>query len=378
MTPGSKEHTPAPDDHHALLIGTALVGQPKSLENLLPKNADVNTVSRYFGSLLQAAAARGSHEMVQSLLEHGADVNAVCGDDVLFRRENFREEGTALRSASRRDHRQIVQLLLDPVYKLKSSGVEYENAIMDAVHAGHTEMVELLLERGTFADLPRLQYEILWNACRFGFPRLVQIMLDEGLDVNATEVGGSRALECAAYHGHASIVFLLFEQGANLNYEGSGWHAIQGAASHGHQDVVQILLDHGADINTPGLRYRTPLWEAATSQQFSMMRFLFSKGADLAAEECGDFAFSRAAFQGHEQVVRLLAEMGVSLDGVPDDSEPPPILNAMIHGQMGMVKVLLELGARWVDPMESAWREKFMNGTYPMASPSPSMALLQD
>lgn len=302
----------------------------------------------------------------------------VCGDDVLYLRENNRKEGTALRSASRRDYKQVVRLLLDPVYKLNSSGVDYENAVMDAVRADHVDMVGLLLKSGTVTNLLRLQYKILWTACRLGFARLVQNMLDEGIDVNATDIGGPRALEYAASSGHAPIVSLLFEQGADLKYEGSERHAIQAAACHGYQEVVQILLDHGADVNTSGLRYLTPLWEAATSQQISMMRFLFSKGADLAAEECGDYAFFRAVLQGHEEVVRSLAEMGVSVDGVPGDPEPPPILNATIHGQKRMVEVLLELGAQWVDPMKSAWREKFMDSTYPKALPPTPIAYLKD
>ena len=369
MASGSIDEAPAMDELNALLIGTVLVGNIESLKALLSNNVNVNIVNKYFGSLLQASAARGSYEMALSLLEHGADVNAVCGDDKLMRRDCYREEDTALGSAARRDHKQVVRLLLDPVYSLDSSCRGYENAVMDAVYAGHTEMVIFLLKRGNRADISRICNEILWAASTSGSIELVQAMLDEGVDVNAVNLGGSRALEYAAYRGHAAIVSLLFERGADLNYVGSMWNAIQAAARQGHQEVVQILLDHGADINTLGIRYRTPLWEAAENQQSSMMRFLFSKGADLAVEEIGDYAFSRAAFQGHEEVVRILAEMGVSVDGDPDDPNPPPILNAIMHEQQRMVKVLLELGAQWVDPMKSAWREKFMDGTYPKAPP---------
>ena len=243
MTSESYEQTQTIHVLNHLLTATAFLGSLERLDALVSKGALVNSVSDYFGTPLQAAARRGHREMVMHLLKQGADVNCLCGDDVLFRSEAYREEGTALRSATRRNHDSIVRLLLDPVHGLKTSGADYENAIMDASYAGHTEMVRLLLERGNFTNRLKLQYEIFWSACRYGHTQLVQIMLDEGLDVNATQLGGSRALESAAYYGHASIVFLLFENGADLKYDGNEWHAIHAAASNGHQEIVQILLD---------------------------------------------------------------------------------------------------------------------------------------
>ena len=101
------------------------------------------------------------------MLKQGADVNLLCGDDVLFRSEAYCEEGTALRSATRRNHDSVVRLL-NPVHNLETSGVDYENAVLDAAYAGHTEMVRLLLEWGRFTNQLKLQYEILWSACRYG------------------------------------------------------------------------------------------------------------------------------------------------------------------------------------------------------------------
>ena len=315
-----------------LLTATTLLGSLERLDALLSKGAPVNSVSEYFGTPLQAAAGRGHQEMVLHLLKQGADVNCLYGDDVLFRPEAYREEGTALRLATRRNHDSVVRLLLNPVHNLKTSGADYENAIMDAAYAGHTEMVKLLLERGSFTNQLKLQYEIFWSACRYGHIQLVQIMLDEGLDVNATQLGGSRALESAAHYGHTSIVSLLFESGADLNYDGNERHAIHAAARNGYQEIVQMLLDQGADINSSGSRGMTPIWEAAKNQQLDMMRFLLNKGADPQAYECGDYAFFHAVIQGHEQVVCILAEAGVNVDGSPCYTEQLPILDVMIYG----------------------------------------------
>lgn len=296
--------------------------------------------------------------MVLHLLKHAANVNYACGDD-----------GTALGSASQRNHESVVRSLLDPAHNLKSSGVYYENAMLDAARSGHAEIVRLLLEKGTFARKLSLQYEVLWAACRFGHVQLVQIMLDEGLEAKIQWLEGSLALEFAACYGHRLIVSLLLDEGIILNYKGIRCNAIYAAASNGHEDIVQMLLDKGADINSSGSCYDTPLLEAAKNQQLDMMRFLLNNGANLHTYQCGYRAFYQAVIQGHEKVVCILAEAGADVDGHPEEPELPPILLAMRHGQEKMVELLLKLGARWVDPLESVWADQFLDGTYPYPPP---------
>lgn len=199
------------------------------------------------------------------------------------------------------------------------------------------------------------------------------MMLGEGLDVNGKSLGGSSHLHLAALYGHGLVVSLLLERGAKIEYNRHNLQAIHWAATTGHEEVVQILLDNGANINSSRHRGLTPLGVAAKNQQLSMMRFLLDKGADLAVKECGHDALQRAVRQGHEQVVRILAEAGVSVDAARGHCGPP-LLIAMVYGQESMVKVLLELGATPIDPLESDLRAKFLDGTYPIP-PSPSPIL---
>ena len=57
---------------------------------------------------------------------------------------------------------------------------------MDAAYAAHTETVKILLERLHFANQIEMQSKIPWSVCRYGHIQLVQIMLDEGFDMQAT------------------------------------------------------------------------------------------------------------------------------------------------------------------------------------------------
>jgi ankyrin repeat protein len=60
-------------------------------------------------------------------------------------------------------------------------------------------------------------------------------------------------LQAAASQGHAEIVRLLLEQGADANTL-SGEHdsPLQVATSEGHAEIVRLLLDAGADLNLRG------------------------------------------------------------------------------------------------------------------------------
>ena len=357
------------DDLESLLTAAALLGNLDLVKSLLGRGTNVNNISKDFGSALQAAVAQEQYQMVLFLLDRGADVNYVGGDGY------WGEGGTALQTASCKGYGSIVRLLLNPGYKLKTSGVYYEKALLNAARAGHTDLVQFLFENGTFGNLETVQCKVLRLSSSFGHQALVQMMLDQGLDVNVEDIGGVRALESAAFNGHASIVSLLIENGAALTFNGSGLDAINGAAAYGHIKVAEILLDHGADINSVECMGWPPLLEAAKYEQVSMMRLLIDRGADLEVVGCGEYAFSRAVNRGNEEEVRILVEAGVNINGPPEysETEPAPILSAMMHGQDRMVKTLLELGAKMVDPLQSKWAEKFRDGTYPSRPRTPPL-----
>jgi ankyrin repeat protein len=63
--------------------------------------------------------------------------------------------------------------------------------------------------------------------------------------------GGSTALHHAAWRGHADVVKLLLQAGADVNAKtrSNSETPLHLAAMHGHTDVIQLLLQAGADVN---------------------------------------------------------------------------------------------------------------------------------
>src|SRR5271155_2404934 len=78
----------------------------------------VNAQGGYYGNALQAASYRGHEQVVQMLLDKGADVNAQGG-----------EYGNALQAASVAGHEKVVQMLLDKGADVNTQGGFYGNAL---------------------------------------------------------------------------------------------------------------------------------------------------------------------------------------------------------------------------------------------------------
>lgn len=79
---------------------------------------------------------------------------------------------------------------------------------------------------------------------------------------------------------------------------------------------------------------------------------LLDAGVDLAKADFGIHLLVTAAREGNESVVRLLIERGVNKDG--RDGIHSPLRNAIECKQHGVAKLLSDLGAKEIDPMDGS------------------------
>ena len=90
----------------------------------------------------------------------------------------------------------------------------------------------------------------LLRAVDQGDSAAVSSLLSRELDPNIQfPIIGSRPLILAAAKGHQEMVELLLDRGAQVNAtDYTGWTPLHAAIYGGHAEVVQLLLDHGADF----------------------------------------------------------------------------------------------------------------------------------
>merc|ERR1712032_1574228 len=73
--------------------------------------------------------------------------------------------------------------------------------------------------------------------------------LEDGAQVNLTDMQSVTAVARAAQYGHDAIIRILHENGADLNLaDQNGWAPIHFAAAHGNVACMKVLSELGADL----------------------------------------------------------------------------------------------------------------------------------
>jgi len=218
---------------------------------------------------------------------------------------------------------------------------------------------------------------------------LARLLLEGGADPN-----DAQTLYNLHWHAQDDWLELLFEFGLGTG-DGGAWHRLlaprhptprqmledqmMAAAHHGFVDRVRLLLDHGVDPDGRGTRHpiykaRTPSQEAAFYGYRSIVELLAAAGAtprldalDAFVSACmaGDRALSaamlagdptlaeraivrgpdqlaRAAEKNSVEAARLLIELGFDVDAM---NRAAPLHEAAIHGNLELIRLLLEHGA---------------------------------
>jgi len=114
-------------------------------------------------------------QIVQSLFDHGAEVNA-----------DIRSFGNTLHLASCMGSETIVRHILERISDVNVFGGYFGSPLLAALEGDHLVIVELLLGRGIDVNHPSSEHgTALHYACAHGTAKSVQMLLDHGADVNA-------------------------------------------------------------------------------------------------------------------------------------------------------------------------------------------------
>ncbi|KAJ5936936.1 hypothetical protein N7466_003386 [Penicillium verhagenii] len=368
--------------HGHALQAAAMGGHKEVVQILLDRGADINAQGGDYGNALQAAAVRGHQEIVQMLLDQDVDVNAQGGFhshalqaaavrghkeivQILLDRgadvnAQDRRYSTALQTAASYHHEKVAQdmirMLLDQGADVNAQGGSYGNALQAAADKGYKEVVQILLDRGADVNAQGGSYgNALQAAADKGYKEVVQILLDRGADVNAQGGEHGNALQAAVANSHEEIVQLLLDRGADVNAQGGYYgNVLQAAVAEGHEEMVQILLDRGADVNAQGGEYGNALQAAAANSHKGIVQILVDRGADINAQ--GGYygnVLQAAVAEGHEEMVQILLDRGADVNA--QGGEYGNALHvAEWRGQGDIVKILLDRGATYGSPPKAA------------------------
>ncbi|RWA04068.1 hypothetical protein EKO27_g11040 [Xylaria grammica] len=192
-----------------------------------------------YGSALAAAIYSGSLEIVQLLIDNGADINMPIqtgrNGSALILRDNGAHIDMPLRAG------------------------DYGSALEAAVCGGSLEIIRLLIDNGADINMPLRNGDhgsALVAAIYEESLEIIRLLIDKGADVNilVEPEDHNSPLVAAIYRESAEITRLLIDNGANVNIQiqnrGRG-SALIAAIYGGSLEIIQLLIDNGAEINSP-------------------------------------------------------------------------------------------------------------------------------
>ena len=269
---------------------------------------------------LVSAAREGRLEVVQSLLKHGATVNAVAN-------ENWSAGITPLMAAAREGHVTVVKALLNAGADLevKDAGVEGggETALHYAARGGHPKIIQALLAAGAKLNAKaKGGHTPLLVAVSETKPKAAKALLAAGADANAGPSDGSGPLYLAASEHQLELVKLLLEHGAQPlpRAKKASFLPLEAAASKGSVAIVQLLLKAGAPVNAQGVVGGTALSSALLFGHADVADVLLKAGADPnLAERDGFTPLMAATRSGNLAAVQFLIQAGANTNAIATD-----------------------------------------------------------
>jgi len=255
------------------------------------------------------AAAQGHTEVVEYLLDAGADANIVSPDNGV----------NAFMYAASNDYVEIMKVLLEKGHvDLEAKHTNGGTALLEAATSGANDAVKFLIEKGASYDFrdddgvtplmavasqPSEEGQmIILNALKEKYPDPAALTEH----INLFAYSGGSAVMFAAASGNAAFVKTLVEYGADVKavakatpeylervtkamedgtYQGDEPHvdgltAVHVAAQGGYTETVELLVSLGVDVTLADEEGRTPLMLAIKGNHVDAASLLIKGGAD--------------------------------------------------------------------------------------------------
>jgi ankyrin repeat protein len=330
-----------------ILHSTTLAGDLAGARDLILSGADVNARETDGFTPLMIASGLGQPQMVELLLNAGADVLIL----------EPRMGATALHKAAQSGNREVIKLLLhNGAFVDQQSPVLGNTALMDAILHKQEDGVRTLLSYGAKTSVRNHWDQTALDLAESEGLDAITQLIRHGIRANEAKIQRSD-LVLAAKAGDAAEVKRLIAIGVDVNQRtpitgtpDDDYTPLGIAAREGHAEIVGILKDAGADTRqVVGLMKGTPFHEAAYYGHASVIEILAETDCIGAAQPeldaqgpyNGLTALHDAAWHGHMDAVRSLINARARLDLKSHAGLTPREL-ALLYGYDEIASLLAE------------------------------------
>ncbi|KAL0235110.1 hypothetical protein GEMRC1_001692 [Eukaryota sp. GEM-RC1] len=213
--------------------------------------------------------------------------------------------------------------------------------LRDAIESGK-------LEKDKRSDM--LNRTLLHLAAKEGRVAIIELLIEHGNDVEATDDEGATPLHLAALFDQLNSVKVLLSNGANpSSTDKHGDEPIHYAAIGNAVRSARYLIEEAkVDPNRPtsGVTKVTPLHFAAQTDSVQVGHLLICKGANVNGnEDCTESPLHVATRRGKLAFVMLLLGAGAD-PNIRDSYQKTPLMESARNGHDYVCKVLIAAGTR--------------------------------
>ena len=315
-----------------LLGFLANAGEAELLGKLLDVDTSISVDTAVMNyTLLTRAASKGKLNVVQLLLERGANIEL----------KNASKD-TPLKAAAREGQLEVVRYLLQKGANANVTGSKGSTPLTSATYGNHLAVIALLLKNGAILKQAenKAEWSLLHYAANYNHTNLIQYYLEKGLDINKKSASGWTALALAADKGfEESVKELLKHNNIKVDlYTKRKSTPLILAAANGHTKVVKLLLDARANINAVNRKKHSAVWWAASEEHVEALALLKEQGADVKK------TIAQAAKYDQVEVLKNLLAVGVKANTICNKKGASALQVGARYGNLDVVKLFLKKG----------------------------------
>jgi uncharacterized protein len=344
-----------PDWKNVLFIAAEL-GRAEFIDILLRKGADLSITNRGGKDCMwYALHAPDAPTTLRHLLRVGATLRA----------KNARTGISLMHVAAQEGRSAAIDALASHGQDIEMKDAHGETPLFAAIRHGHLSTVSHMVHHlnadpGKENDLGQRPLHV---AAQILEPKIASCILDAGAEVDARDnlhrtslmiacgVGskdwaGSPGAERHDFSERLSLVHVFLNAAAKVGARSRrGLCPLHFAAICGREDVVRLLLLRGASPSRRTKRGRTALHLAALEGHSEVIYALAKHSVELdARDDRGCTALYCACARGHIGAVRVLLELGSSMDWAPNHLGRTPLVTAARAGRLAVVRLLIDRG----------------------------------
>lgn len=230
-----------------------------------------------------------------------------------------------------------------------------EKWFLYVVDQGCDHEVKKSIESGVDVNVSdRHNLAALWNAARHGYTTIVKILIESGAKIdycgiryfmNTLSFFSPSPLYVAVLKNNIDVVKLLVAAKANMNI--TDMHSrtpLVCAISNRLKDVACLLIDSGADVDMASKSGYTPLFHAVKNEMYEVVQKLLEKGANIHKYFGYSTLLSLAMTIRNEDIAILLIKHGADIEQLSGHLQSTPLKMACDKNLKRVVVCLVNAG----------------------------------